>query len=287
MLACSAFLAAATAWVCPPRAEAQIQIENLAGPASGSATLTAVAVTSVQDGTMTSTQFGTTTGITETVTIGIRTNSGSFASIELEYPGPTTAFASTPPTLLGASMLDPVVAGLFEQVAKAKMSDSAGSLWGSLTFTNLYFLTVSGHTYYRVTYQTEMTLDRAKIVDIAKASSMNTRGGTVHVTVFGGGKRTVEGLTVSAYGKVTLQRDDSGTPYQFDCYPLSAELYYPMTGMNFGAINPGPQTGMYDVNKFYGDALQGQMMFYTSPFAPLKINDTRLIYRGCTWASSF
>jgi hypothetical protein len=286
MLACSAFLAAASAWVCPPRAEAQIQIEKYAGPSSGSATLTAVAVTSVQDSTMTSTQFGTTTGMTEIVTIGIRTNSGVFASIELEYPGPTTALASTPPTLIGASMLDPVVAGLFEKLAKAKMNDSAASLWGSLTFTNLYFLTVAGHTYYRVTYQTELTLDRAKIVDIAKSTSMNTRGGTVRVTVFAGGKRTVEGLTVSAYGKVTLQRDDSGTPYPFDCYPLSAELYYPMTGSNYPALTPGPLAGVNDVTQFYTDALLGQMMFSTNP-APLKINDTRFIYAGCGWTSSF
>lgn len=240
----------------------------------GTATLVGAAVTSFQE--------NTTTGM---MTVGLRLTNNTMVAVGLQYGVPRPPFTLPPPRLIGADLLDPTVAGLIKKLAQKKQTDTFMD-FGNLTFANVHYLSIGSSNNYTVTNATEVTLEVAHVIDVPKASSNNTRGGTVRMTVFAAGARTVEGLSVTSYGKVTLRRNDMGVPYEFDCYPLRAQLNVMDNGVMIGLLPIVPGSGGNDVNSFFDTAMQRQMLMPNIQSA-FKVNETRFVHHGTQWTSSF
>jgi hypothetical protein len=261
------------------------------GGMQGTTELDAAAVTSVTENTS-----------SQLITLGLRLTNGQFAVISYQYTLPFTGgitFQPWSPFSTGP-LLDSTVAHLIQNLATAKMNDTSGS-FGTFALTNINYSSFSlfyrGRLFTNTTYAfstaTEATLNVSTVAQVPGGQGgSNTLGGLTQAVIFAGGTRSVENNTLQCYGRIRLQRLDSGVPFIFDCFMLQAGANIMLPDGTFQAADPiSPSLDPnFNVNTLLSDVLAGpphQILFERVPLPAIKLNDTRVIVLGNSWTNTF
>src|SRR5262249_39810167 len=115
----------------------------------------------------------------------------------------------------------------------------------------------------------------------------NIRGGLVRAVAYGGGTKTICGVTFTSYGHVTLQRRNAGTSTftEFDVYLLRQPLVTATnTLMPLSLPRPGLSYGLYDLWKAVLDTRI--LVIGTFPFAPYQVSNWFILSDGNRWGNS-